>query len=192
MEMNIVKDDKNWTQVCVWEGTVLGDTPSSEFEEWVQEQFKCRARFIAQVETLPGEGGPGGRQDLFFYVHSEDVGKFAVPRLAFGIRWWEDVLGNGHAPIYPAEVLEALRPTWDYAGDQLPGDGTEEPFPESPKPVCKLVGTDGNVFAIIGKVKDTLRRAGQKDKAEEFQQRATNAGSYDEVLAMLFDYVEVE
>ena len=60
------------------------------------------------------------------------------------------------------------------------------------KPTCKLIGTDGNVFSIIGKVSAVLKRAGQADKAKEFTEKAFNAGSYDEVLAMLDDYVEVE
>ena len=60
------------------------------------------------------------------------------------------------------------------------------------KPRCKLIGEDGNVFAIIGSVSRALKEAGQQDKAVEFQQRAFKAKSYDEVLAMLDDYVEVE
>jgi hypothetical protein len=60
------------------------------------------------------------------------------------------------------------------------------------KPTCKLVGTDGNVFAIIGKVSSTLKKAGLADKAKEFTSKAFTAGSYDEVLAMCFDYVDVE
>lgn len=59
------------------------------------------------------------------------------------------------------------------------------------KPKCKLIGTDGNVFAIIGKVSKTLKEAGQPERAKEFVERATSAHSYDEVLAMLDDYVEV-
>ena len=60
------------------------------------------------------------------------------------------------------------------------------------KPSCKLVGTDGNVFNIIGKVCRTLKKAGLVDKAKEFQDKAFKAGSYGEVLNMLHDYVEVE
>jgi hypothetical protein len=60
------------------------------------------------------------------------------------------------------------------------------------KPICKLVGTDGNVFSIIGNVSRVLKRAGQADKAKEFTEKAFKAGSYDEVLTMLHDYVEVE
>lgn len=60
-----------------------------------------------------------------------------------------------------------------------------------PSPPCKLVGTDGNVFAIIGRVKQALKKAGQNDRASEFVQKAFAARSYDEVLAICMDYVEV-
>ena len=59
------------------------------------------------------------------------------------------------------------------------------------KPACKLVGTDGNVFAIIGRVRRTLREAGQDERASEFVKRAFAARSYDEVLGLCWEYVEV-
>jgi hypothetical protein len=36
---------------------------------------------------------------------------------------------------------------------------------ESKKPVCELIGTDGNVFCVIGNVRRALRKAGLNDKA---------------------------
>lgn len=60
------------------------------------------------------------------------------------------------------------------------------------KPKCKLIGTDGNVFAIIGVVTFTLNQAQMKDKAEEFTRRAFNSASYDDVLILVNEYVEVE
>jgi len=56
----------------------------------------------------------------------------------------------------------------------------------------KLVGEDGNVFAIIGRVSKALRKAGMSDKANEFWERAMNSASYDEVLMLVGEYVEVE
>jgi hypothetical protein len=61
----------------------------------------------------------------------------------------------------------------------------------APKPVCRLVGTDGNVFSIIGRVQRALKDAGQPERASEFVQRAFQARSYDEVLGLCADYVEV-
>ena len=62
---------------------------------------------------------------------------------------------------------------------------------EGRKPACKLVGTDGNVFSIIGRVKHALKQAGQDDRAREFVEKAFRAGSYDEVLRLCMDFVEV-
>ena len=62
---------------------------------------------------------------------------------------------------------------------------------EDNRPECELIGQNGNVFYIIGAVTKALKRAGQADKAKEFQEKAFKAGSYDEVLAMLTDYVRV-
>lgn len=60
------------------------------------------------------------------------------------------------------------------------------------KPKCKLIGEDGNVFSIIGKVSRTLKMAGLEDEAKEFVGKAFAAKSYDEVLQIVLDYVEVE
>ena len=47
---------------------------------------------------------------------------------------------------------------------------------------CKLVDTDGNVFAIVGRAQRALKQAGQDARARDFVQRAFGARSYDEVL----------
>lgn len=60
------------------------------------------------------------------------------------------------------------------------------------KPTCKLIGTDGNVFAIIGKVSKTLKSSGLNEEAKKMQDRCFSAGSYDEVLQIIQEYVEIE
>ena len=115
------KIENEFSQLCVWPGTVLGDSPSSELEEFFLNEMGVRIKFKCEVETLPdienGKAVPdtGGRNDLFFYVHDEDVMKFAIPRLQMGIRWWEDVISynaehNEH--LYTDEFIEANPPTW--------------------------------------------------------------------------------
>ena len=59
------------------------------------------------------------------------------------------------------------------------------------KPICELVGGDGNVFAIIGKVSDTLEKLGLRTQAKEFRDRAFKSDSYDAVLRLVMEYVEV-
>lgn len=59
------------------------------------------------------------------------------------------------------------------------------------KPICVLSNVNGNVFAIIGHVSETLKRNDQPEKATEFRSKALSAGSYDEVLCLLGEYVEI-
>ena len=61
----------------------------------------------------------------------------------------------------------------------------------TPKPACKLIGEDGNVYNIIGRVRRALIAAGQEDRAREFVERAFRAGSYEAVLALCLEYVDV-
>jgi len=60
------------------------------------------------------------------------------------------------------------------------------------KPSCKLIGEDGNVFNLIGRVKQTLVRDGQRDRANEFVAKAMKQKSYDDVLCLIQNYVEIE
>ena len=60
------------------------------------------------------------------------------------------------------------------------------------KPTCKLVGTDGNAFALIAKVSITLKEEDSKEAADEFKNKAFACKSYDELLRLIMDYVEVE
>ena len=76
-----------YTQLCVWPGTVLGDSTPQDLVDFFQDEMGVRIKYHTEVETLPDleNGKPvpdtGGRNDLFFFVHSDDAGKFAVPRL---------------------------------------------------------------------------------------------------------------
>ena len=55
----------------------------------------------------------------------------------------------------------------------------------------KLVGNDGNAFAILGAVSRALKRGGHSDLAAEFTKEAMS-GDYDHLLQTAMDYVEVE
>lgn len=60
------------------------------------------------------------------------------------------------------------------------------------KPVVKLIGADGNAFAILGKVIQAMKRAGYPESTiAEYKTKAT-AGDYDHLLAVTMEYVEVE
>jgi hypothetical protein len=58
----------------------------------------------------------------------------------------------------------------------------------------KLIGTDGNAFALITKVSNALKWSGQPDAmetAEKFREEAMK-GDYNHVLQTILKYVEVE
>lgn len=59
------------------------------------------------------------------------------------------------------------------------------------KPRCELIGKDGNVFNVIGRVKSALRKAGQGEKSELYVKQAFRLHTYDEVLQLSMKYVEV-
>ena len=111
---------KNYTQLCVWPGTILGDSTPQDLENFFLDEMETRIKFHAEVQTLPDmdenrtpDPETGGRTDVFFYVHSDDVASFAVPRLKMGIRWWEDVVGyNDNRHLYTEEFLNANPLTW--------------------------------------------------------------------------------
>jgi len=60
------------------------------------------------------------------------------------------------------------------------------------RPTCKLIGTDGNAFALIGVVKKCLVENGKDDQAERFAAEAMDeCNSYDELLCLIMKYVDV-
>nr|BDD44500.1 hypothetical protein 5 [Desulfobacteraceae bacterium] len=59
------------------------------------------------------------------------------------------------------------------------------------KPVVKLIDTNGNAFAIIGRVRDALIKAGaDKEYVRQYQLQAMS-GDYDNLLCVTMDYVHV-
>jgi len=111
---------EGYSQICVWPGTVVGVDKAEEFETFMQENFDVKVKYLEEVETNPDldkDGDPvtdtGGRNDLFFAVADDDVHKFSVPRLQYGIRWLEDVVKyNDGAYLYSQEILDKYPVTW--------------------------------------------------------------------------------
>ena len=57
----------------------------------------------------------------------------------------------------------------------------------------QLSGEDGNVFSIIGRVSKAVKRGGANAKdVSEFQKLAMSSESYDAVLQLCMEWVEVE
>lgn len=123
-------EEDPFTQLCVWPATgvlktgISADSPKGkekiqEFEVFMATEFQgVRVKYAEEIKTLPNidlrtnvqEKDTGNRNDLFFWIHSDDIGKFAISRLTYGIRWWEDVLENGGGIIYPDSILEKYKP----------------------------------------------------------------------------------
>ncbi len=60
------------------------------------------------------------------------------------------------------------------------------------KPTVKLIGQNGNAFAIMGNIKRALKRAGaDKEYIDEYLKEATS-GNYDNLLVVSMKYVNVE
>lgn len=59
------------------------------------------------------------------------------------------------------------------------------------KPSVKLIGQDGNVFNLIAITKEALRKAGEREKAEELSKRCLSADDYSQVLSIISEYVDI-
>jgi hypothetical protein len=60
------------------------------------------------------------------------------------------------------------------------------------KPTVQLMGTDGNAFAILGKVSRELKRFGFDDEYIQKYKKEAMSGDYDNLLQVTMKYVEVE
>lgn len=60
------------------------------------------------------------------------------------------------------------------------------------KPTVQLVGTDGNAFSIIGRVKKALRQAGADEEYVQRYQAEATSGDYDNLLVVTMGYVQVD
>jgi len=61
---------------------------------------------------------------------------------------------------------------------------------EQTKPRAKLIGTDSNVFNIMGVASRALKAAGLHDKATEMCDRVMSSTSFDEALSIIMEYVD--
>jgi hypothetical protein len=69
---------------------------------------------------------------------------------------------------------------------------TTSTTPKFPDARVRLSGEDGNVFAIIGRVRRALIRVGATDEdLKSFMSEVMNAKSYDEALQTVMRWVHV-
>ena len=63
----------------------------------------------------------------------------------------------------------------------------EQPIPKRPK--MKLVGQDGNIFAILGRASRLLKENGQPQQAKEMSSRVYQSGDYYKAPNIISEYV---
>ena len=101
-----------------------------------------------------------------------DMGKLAVWRLAthstFGGTWLSDYVPNRLGGFVQVQESKAE--------------------PEQIKPDCPLIETNGNIFHLMGKASETLRKNGMQEQAEEMRNRIFQCQSYDSALSIIGDY----
>ncbi|NLS80141.1 MAG: hypothetical protein GXY76_23115 [Chloroflexi bacterium] len=65
-------------------------------------------------------------------------------------------------------------------------------MPKYPQVKVKLVGEDGNAFAILGRVTKALRKGGvSREEVDAFLHEAMS-GDYDHLLWTVMDWVDVD
>lgn len=112
VEKSSVERKENFSQVCVWEGTSLGQSLPADVEKFFADAG-FRVQYLENILTNPdldelGRPVPetGGRDDMLIAVHNDDIPKFAMARFHYGIRWIEDVTSrvNRGDHLYPEYV----------------------------------------------------------------------------------------
>jgi hypothetical protein len=69
---------------------------------------------------------------------------------------------------------------------------TTSTTPQFPDVHVQLSGQDGNVFAIIGRVRRALLKGGAtQEQLDRFWVEVANASSYEEALAVVMRWVQV-
>ena len=104
---------------------------------------------------------------------------------------------RGQAPFIPRSRRACLdccaRRDAEDAGNPAQGRSAMATFtPQFPDVHVQLSGHDGNVFAIIGRVRSALRKSGaSQEQVDNFTKEVTSAGSYEDALATVMRWVNV-
>jgi hypothetical protein len=77
--------------------------------------------------------------------------------------------------------------------NSIPGREDEEIWLKAIRPVVKLTEReDENVYSLMGEVHAALSEVGLRRRAQRFVTRAYYLGSYDEVLRLAREFVDLE
>ena len=81
---------------------------------------------------------------------------------------------------------------FDFEVEQVQPAETKKEQSAFKRPKMKLVGQDGNIFAILGRASQLLKENGQPDQAKEMCDRVYQSGNYYKALNIISEYVETE
>jgi len=118
---NITIDDK-FDQVIVWPGTMLKEEEEiNDFKQFIKKEAGLDCQYLEQIKTLPNKNGPGGRNDLFFAINTNDLTDFVILKMKLGLRYIEDIYSDindkeGYE-IYPDRVRDYM--VWDANYDNI-------------------------------------------------------------------------
>lgn len=92
------------------------------------------------------------------------------------VHFWQS---DGQFKFKEAPVQEAVK-------------NVETPDQTVSRPKLKLLGHDGNIFAIMGHASRLLRANGQSKEADEMIRRVHDSSNYYKALGIISEYVETE
>jgi len=58
------------------------------------------------------------------------------------------------------------------------------------KPEAKIIGANGNIFNLLAIASQALKDVGEPEKAKEMFDKAIKAESYEQAIAIMFEYVD--
>lgn len=99
---------------------------------------------------------------------------------------------NGDTPVRITTVVISVQHKEDGFKMTPTFEKTQEQVQMTQRPKMKLLGEDGNIFAIMGRASLLLKNAGQSDKAKEMCNRVMSCDSYHKALNVISEYVETE
>ena len=157
-------------------------------ESGIPELYELYGFFLTMVKQARLLRNPSVKDEIK-YKQLEPSAAF----VCYPILQAADILGF-NADLVPVgeDQLPVIEQTREIARDFNQAFGETFVIPEGMVGrVARLVGTDGNAFAVLGKVRRALKDGGKGNLVPEFVAEATK-GDYDHMLQTVMDYVEVE
>ena len=152
---------------------VLSAVPSVEIRNG--ELMGCTT---VQMKTPLDDGEMSALQEYLLGQFSDGWGE--------GFEQQEIQTGDGVLYVHFAEEH------FDFEVEQVQAAEDFQEHPASKRPKMKLVGQDGNIFAILGRASRLLKENGQMEQAKEMSNRVYQSGNYYKALNIISEYVETE